>query len=63
MLWLEMLLMRARPLAPISFLEQPPTYAEAFAVQRFQSSLSAFTLIWNFMGIVTLFFFLLFYVF
>jgi heme/copper-type cytochrome/quinol oxidase subunit 3 len=63
MLWLEMLVMRARPLAPISFLEQPPTYAEAFAVQRFQSSLSAFTLIWNFMGIVTLFFFLLFYVF
>jgi heme/copper-type cytochrome/quinol oxidase subunit 3 len=63
MLWLEMLVMRARPLAPISFLEQPPTYAEAFAVQRFQSSLSAFTLIWNFLGIVTLFFFLLFYVF
>jgi heme/copper-type cytochrome/quinol oxidase subunit 3 len=61
MLWLEMLVMRARPLAPISFLEQPPTYAEAFAVQRFQSSLSAFTLIWNFMAIVTLFFFLLFY--
>ena len=27
----------------ISFVEQPPTYAEAFAVQRFQSSLSAFT--------------------
>ena len=63
MLWLEMLVMRARPLAPISFLEQPPTYAEAFAVQRFQSSLSAFTLIWNFIAIVTLFFFLLFYVF
>jgi heme/copper-type cytochrome/quinol oxidase subunit 3 len=63
MLWLEMLIMRARPLAPISFLEQPPTYAEAFAVQRFQSSLSAFTLIWNFMAVVTLFFFLLFYVF
>jgi len=63
MLWLEMLVMRARPLAPIFFLEQPPTYAEAFAVQRFQSSLSAFTLIWNFMAIVTLFFFLLFYVF
>lgn len=62
MLWLEMLVMRARPLAPISFVEQPPTYAEAFAVQRFQSSLSAFTLIWNFMAVVTLFFFLLFYV-
>ena len=63
MLWLEMLVMRVRPLTPISFVEQPPTYAEAFAVQRFQSSLSAFTLIWNFMAVVTLFFFLLFYVF
>jgi heme/copper-type cytochrome/quinol oxidase subunit 3 len=62
MLWLEILLMRARPLTAISFLEQPPTYAEAFAVQRFQSSLSAFTLVWNFMAVVTLFFFLLFYV-
>ncbi len=62
MLWLEILVMRARPLTPISFVEQPPTYAEAFAVQRFQSSLSAFTLIWNFMAVVTLFFFLLFYV-
>src|SRR5580692_12730500 len=60
MLWLEMLV---RPLTPMSFVEQPPTYAEAFAVQRFQSSLSAFTLIWNFMAVVTLFFFLLFYVF
>ena len=62
MIWLEILLMRVRPLTSISFLEQPPTYAEAFAVQRFQSSLSAFTLIWNFMALVTLFFFLLFYV-
>ena len=48
MIWLEILIMRARPLPAISFVEQPPTYAEAFAVQRFQSSLSAFTLIWNF---------------
>ena len=63
MIWLEILIMRVRPLTSISFLEQPPTYAEAFAVQRFQSSLSAFTLIWNFMAVVTLFFFLLFYVF
>ena len=62
MLWLEILVMRVRPLTSISFLEQPPTYAEAFAVQRFQSSLSAFTLIWNFIAVVTLFFFLLFYV-
>jgi heme/copper-type cytochrome/quinol oxidase subunit 3 len=62
MIWLEILVMRVRPLTSISFVEQPPTYAEAFAVQRFQSSLSAFTLTWNFMAVVTLFFFLLFYV-
>ena len=61
MIWLEILIMRARSLPAISFVEQPPTYAEAFAVQRFQSSLSAFTLIWNFMAIVTIFFFILFY--
>jgi hypothetical protein len=53
--------MRARSLPGISFVEQPPTYAEAFAVQRFQSSLSAFTLIWNFIAIVTIVFFILFY--
>jgi heme/copper-type cytochrome/quinol oxidase subunit 3 len=63
MIWLEILVMRVRPLPAISFVEQPPTYAEAFAVQRFQSSLSAFTLIWNYLAIVTIFFFLLFYVF
>ena len=61
MIWLEILIMRARSLPAISFVEQPPTYAEAFAVQRFQSSLSAFTLIWNFLAIVTIFFFILFY--
>jgi hypothetical protein len=63
MIWLEILLVRVRPLPAISFVEQPPTYAEAFAVQRFQSSLSAFTLIWNYLAIITIFFFLLFYVF
>ena len=61
MIWLEILIMRARSLPAISFVEQPPTYAEAFAVQRFQSSLSAFTLIWNFLVIVTIIFFILFY--
>jgi heme/copper-type cytochrome/quinol oxidase subunit 3 len=61
MIWLEMLLMRVRPLPGIFFVEQPPTYAEAFAVQRFQSSLSAFTLIWNYLAVVTIFFWVLFY--
>jgi heme/copper-type cytochrome/quinol oxidase subunit 3 len=62
MVWLEILLMRARPVPGIFFVEQPPTYAEAFAVQRFQSSLSAFTLVWNYLAVVTIFFWLLFYI-
>jgi heme/copper-type cytochrome/quinol oxidase subunit 3 len=61
MIWLEILMMRARPLPEIFFVEQPPTYAEAFAVQRFQSSLSAFTLVWNYLAVVTIFFWVLFY--
>jgi heme/copper-type cytochrome/quinol oxidase subunit 3 len=61
MIWLEILVMRVRGLPGISFVEQPPTYAEAFAVQRFQASLSAFTLIWNYLAVVTIFFWVLFY--
>jgi hypothetical protein len=61
MIWLEILVMRARALPGIFFVEQPPTYAEAFAVQRFQSSLSAFTLIWNYLAVVTVIFWVLFY--
>ena len=61
MIWLEILVMRVRALPGMSFVEQPPTYAEAFAVQRFQASLSAFTLIWNYLAVVTIFFWVLFY--
>ena len=43
MIWLEILFMRARSIPAIFFVEQPPTYQEAFDVQRFQSSLSSFT--------------------
>ena len=39
MIWLETLLARSRFIPAISFVEQPPTYKEAFAVQRFQASL------------------------
>jgi heme/copper-type cytochrome/quinol oxidase subunit 3 len=61
MIWLEILIMRSRPIPEISFVEQPPTYAEAFAVQRFQASLSAFTLVWNYLAGVAIIFWLLFY--
>ena len=59
---LEMLLARTRFIPAISFVEQPPTYAETFEVQRFQSSLSAFTLVWNYLAIVAFIFWVFFYV-
>jgi heme/copper-type cytochrome/quinol oxidase subunit 3 len=62
MVWLEILIVRASKIPAISFVEQPPTYAEAFDVQRFQASLSSFTAIWNFLAVITFLFWLLFYV-
>jgi hypothetical protein len=53
--------MQARPIPEISFVEQPPTYTEAFAVQRFQANLSAFTVYWNYLGAVAILFWVLFY--
>jgi len=61
MLWLHMLIGRSRPLPEMSFVEQPPTYAAAFAVQRFQASLSSFTLVWNYLAAVTIVMWVLFY--
>ena len=62
MVWLEILVMRARAIPAIFFVEQPPTYAETQTVQRFQSALSAFTTVWNYLAIITFIFWLLFYV-
>jgi heme/copper-type cytochrome/quinol oxidase subunit 3 len=62
MIWLEILVMRARGIPAIFFVEQPPTYAETQMVQRFQSALSAFTTVWNYLAIITFIFWLLFYV-
>jgi len=61
LVWLEILIMRCRAIPEISFVEQPPTYAEAFAVQRFQASLSAFTLAWNYLAVVAFIAWVLFY--
>jgi heme/copper-type cytochrome/quinol oxidase subunit 3 len=61
MIWLETLIMRCRSIPEISFVEQPPTYAEAFAVQRFQATLSAFTVAWNYLALVALVAWILFY--
>ena len=62
MIWLEILVVRARSIPAIFFVEQPPTYSETQTVQRFQSALSAFTTVWNYLAIVTFIFWLLFYV-
>jgi len=61
MVWLETLIMRARPIPEIAFVEQPPTYVEAFAVQRFQAALSAFTVVWNYLAVVVIVAWVLFY--
>lgn len=62
LLWLEMLLARSRSISAIAFVEQPPTYQEAFALQRFQANLSAFNLIWAFLALMAVLFWVLFYV-
>jgi len=61
LIWLEILLARSRFIPALSFVEQPPTYAETYVVQRFQASLSAFSTVWNFMALMALLFWLLFY--
>jgi heme/copper-type cytochrome/quinol oxidase subunit 3 len=61
MIWLEILIMRCRPIPEMSFVEQPPTFVEAFAVQRFQAALSAFTLVWNYLAAVAVVAWVLFY--
>jgi heme/copper-type cytochrome/quinol oxidase subunit 3 len=63
MLWLETLLARSRFIPAIFFAEQPPTHEDAFAVQRFQASLSSFTVVWNYLALMAVLFWLLFYVF
>ena len=61
LVWLEILLARSRFIPALSFVEQPPTYTETHAVQRFQASLSAFSTTWNYMALMALLFWFLFY--
>lgn len=61
LLWLETLLGRARYIPALSFVEQPPTYTETYAVQRFQASLSAFSAVWSYLALMAILFWLLFY--
>lgn len=61
LIWLETLLARARFIPAMSFVEQPPTHAEVYSVQRFQANLSAFSAVWNFLALMALLFWFLFY--
>ena len=61
LVWLEILLARSRFIPAMSFVEQPPTYAETRDVQRFQASLSAFSTVWGYLALVAVLFWLLFY--
>ena len=61
LVYLEILIMRCRAIPQISFVEQPPTFAEAFAVQRFQAALSGFTLVWNYLAVIAVVLWVLFY--
>jgi heme/copper-type cytochrome/quinol oxidase subunit 3 len=61
LLWLEILLARSRFIPAMSFVEQPPTVPGTFTVQRFQASLSAFSTVWNYLALVAVLFWLLFY--
>ena len=61
LLWLEILLARSRFIPAMSFVEQPPTIAGTYTVLRFQASLSAFSTVWNYLALVAVVFWLLFY--
>jgi heme/copper-type cytochrome/quinol oxidase subunit 3 len=61
LIWLETLLARARFIPAMSFVEQPPTYAEVRTVQDFQASLSSFSTVWNFLMLMAVLFWFLFY--
>jgi heme/copper-type cytochrome/quinol oxidase subunit 3 len=61
LVWLEILLARSRSIPAVSFVEQPPTYTETRDVQRFQASLSAFSTVWNYLALMALLFWFLFY--
>ncbi len=52
---------RSRYIPALSIVEQPPTYADTYPVQRFQASLSAFSTVWSYLAIMAMLFWLLFY--
>jgi hypothetical protein len=62
MIWLETLVVGAVKLPAAWFGELPPAADDVVNLQRFQASLSAFTVIWNFMAAMAILAWILFYV-
>ena len=61
MLWLETLVMRSRRIPETWFTDQPTDFGQIAMVQRFQASLSGFTVFWNFIAGAAVVLWLLFY--
>jgi heme/copper-type cytochrome/quinol oxidase subunit 3 len=61
MIWLETLLVAGGRVPAAFFAAEPPTVDDTFTVQRFQARLSAFTVVWNYLAAVAIFFWVLFY--
>ena len=62
MVWLETLVAGSVRLPAAWFAEQPGTTDDVVNLQRFQASLSSFTVVWNFLAAVAILAWILFYV-
>jgi heme/copper-type cytochrome/quinol oxidase subunit 3 len=62
MIWLETLIVGSVKLPAAWFAELPSVTGDVVNLQRFQASLSAFTVVWNFMAAIAILAWILFYV-
>jgi heme/copper-type cytochrome/quinol oxidase subunit 3 len=61
MIWLETLIVRGVKLPAAWFTQAPGPNDDLISLQRFQSALSAFTAVWNFMAVAAILAWILFY--
>jgi heme/copper-type cytochrome/quinol oxidase subunit 3 len=61
MIWLETLIVRGVKLPAAWFTQPPGLTDDLISLQRFQSALSGFTAVWNFMAVVAILAWILFY--
>jgi heme/copper-type cytochrome/quinol oxidase subunit 3 len=62
MIWLEILVVRGAKVPAAWFTKPPGPTDEVITLQRFQSALSAFTAVWNFLAAIAILAWVLFYV-